>query len=288
MLIPTRPPFSFEQALTFISRFPACRCDTILERDRVSAAFAIDGKAYAFSLSGSLDRVTVEVHGRASPAITREVARRATAFLGAGDDLAPFYRAAVGDAPLVQVIGALHGLHHVRFLAGLAEIAVYCVLMQRTPPDRAARAKEKFLARFGLPVSLGDRELRAMPELAQLAELDVDAIAGAIGNRPKAARIVDVVRGVAALGETFLRTASYADATSALLEIPGVGPFSADAILLRGLGRMQEVRTLDWFADDARAIYGPRWNAEETARRYREHIGYWTFYVKTGAARMQP
>ena len=286
MLIPTRQPFSFEQALTFISRFPACQCDTIVGRDRVTAAFAIGGRAHTFSLVGTPGGVQLETHDRVSTTIERELARRAGAFLGADDDVAAFYRAADGDAPLAPVIGALHGLHHVRFLAGLAEIAVYAVLMQRTPPQRAAQGKQRFLARFGLRTAAGDRELVAFPELAQLAELDGGAIAEAIGNRPKAERIAGVVRGVAALGETFLRTASYDDAFGALLEIPGLGPFSANAILLRGLGRLEQLHTLDWFADEARAIYGRAWDADAIARRYGKHIGYWSFYVKTGAPRL--
>ena len=61
---------------------------------------------------------------------------------------------------------------------------------------------------------------------------------------------------------------------------------AAAAILLRGLGRMQELPTLDWFADEARAIYGRAWNPAAIVRRYGEQVGYWTYYVKTGAPRL--
>jgi DNA-3-methyladenine glycosylase II len=94
------------------------------------------------------------------------------------------------------------------------------------------------------------------------------------------------VRGVAALGEDFLRTAPYAQAREALLAIPGVGPFSAAAILLRGLGRTDELPGLAMFERDGRAIYGAAWDEEAIARRYGDQIGYWSFYVKTGAARL--
>jgi len=32
--------------------------------------------------------------------------------------------------------------------------------------------------------------------------------------------------------------------------------------------------------------YGAAWNEEAIARRYGDQIGYWSFYVKTGAARV--
>jgi DNA-3-methyladenine glycosylase II len=177
--IPVRRPFSFEQARTFISRFPACQGDTIIEDDRVTAAFAIDGRARAFTLYADRDELTLDAHD-APDRVARELARRAAEFVGADDDVAAFYRAAEGDAAMAPVIRTLHGLHHVRFLAGLAEIAVYAVLMQRTPPPRAARGKQKFLDAFGLPVRVGGRELRAMPELAELAKLDASDIAAAV------------------------------------------------------------------------------------------------------------
>jgi DNA-3-methyladenine glycosylase II len=283
IVIPTRKPFDFAQALTFVQRFPACQCDTFIDGGALSAAVAIDGKAYAFTLRSDAGELVLDT---AAPARVRaELARRAAAFLGADDDLAPFYAAARTDRPFARIVKALHGLHHVRFLGGLDEIAVYAVLMQRTPPAMAARFKQRFLARFGHAAKLGDRELRAMPAVADVARLDAAAVAEAIGHRGKAERIVEVARGIAAIGEQRLGDLAYADAREALVAIRGVGPFSASAILLRGLGRMEALSTLTWFEDDARAIYGKAWNPKATLRRYGAHIGYWSYYVKTGAAR---
>ncbi len=279
--IATTEPFSFDQALTFIRRFPPCRQQVIVDEHGVTAAVAIGGRGHAFTLRAE-PALTVELAGDAP----REVARRAADLVSAADDLAPFYAAAAGDPAFAPIVRGLSGLHHVRFL-GLEEIAVYCVMMQRTPIARAARLEQRFLDRFGLPVTVGTRTLRAMPELAMLAELSADDIADAIGHRAKAERIAEVVRGVAALGEPFLREAAYAEARDALLAIPGVGPFSAAAILLRGLGRMDELPSLAMFEREGRAIYRRAWDPEAIARRYGAHIGYWSFYLKTWTSRVQ-
>ncbi len=276
--IPTRQPFSFAQTLSFMARFPPCQQATILTGDAVTAAVAIGGRAWPFTIREVRGKVVVDVPDRA-PA--EQLARRAADLIGADDDLTALYAAAKTDAPFRPVIDALHGLHHVRFM-GLEEIAVYCVMMQRNPVQRAAQLKRRFLARFGLPAG----ELRAMPELSDLAQLDARDIGEAIGHAPKGERIATVVRGVHAIGEDFLRTARYEDAMNALLEIPGVGPFSAAAILLRGLGRMQHLPTLSWFADEARAIYGDSWNERAILRRYGDSIGYWSFYLKNASSRL--
>jgi len=204
--------------------------------------------------------------------------------LSAGIATRPAATAAV-DPPFRALVAQLHGLHQVRFLT-LEEIAVYCVMMQRTPVTVASAYKRRFLARFGLPVMVGDHTLRAFPEMRELVTLDVNAIADAIGHRRKAEQIVSVVRGVAAIGEPLLRTAPYVQARDALLAVPGIGPFSATAILLRGLGRMDELPVMSHFADEARVLYGPRYDEAAIVRRYGRHIGYWAFYLKTGVARM--
>jgi DNA-3-methyladenine glycosylase II len=270
-MIATTKPFSFAQALLFVRRFPPCQGDFVLGDDSLTGVVALSGRAVPFTLRGDRE-VTIETPDA-------RVAPIAADFIGATDDLAGFYAAADGDRAFRPILELLHGLHHVRFLT-LAEIAVYSVMMQRTPITIASTYKRRFLAAFGLPHG----ELRAMPELASLGELDAETIATAIGNRRKAETIVNVVRGVAAIGATTLRDAPYETARDALLAIPGIGPFSAAAILLRGLGRMDET-PIQRFADEARAIYGD-FDPRAIARRYGRHVGYWSFYLKTGVPRL--
>lgn len=287
--LPVVRPFSLRQTIAFLRRFPPCRGDYLLTDDSITAAVTIsaDGRGVPFTIRGDRgDReVVVEVATqRDAPAL----AARAAHFIGAADDLTGFYAAAEDDPAFRPIVQRLHGLHHVRFLT-LEEIAVYCVMMQRSPIAVASRLKRRFFDRFGVPVAVegADATLRALPPLEVLAALDGAAIGAAIGHARKGAQIASVVRGLAALGEPFLREAPYAAARDALLEIPGIGPFSAAAILLRGLGRMDEVPALPGLEDDLREVYGPRYDEAAIRRRYGAQIGYWAYYLKTGAARLR-
>ncbi len=278
-LLPTTAPFSFAQTLAFLRRFPPCQGEYLVEEDAVTAAVTLDGEAVAFTIRDGAE-LTVEVHGRGSvPAVVA----RAGHWIGATDDLRALYTAAAGDPPFQRLVDQLHGLHHVRFLT-LEEIAVYCVMMQRTPVAMASRMKRGFLDRFGKRVTVAGQELRAMPTFDELVTLDPEAIGVAIKHPTKARSIATVVRGVAELGDDFLRTAPYATARDALLEIPGVGPFSAAAILLRGLGRMDELPAMTWFSDEARDVYGASYDEAAILRRYGRNIGYWSYYLKTGVS----
>ena len=243
---------------------------------------SVGGAPHAFTIRGGC---SIEVDDGTPEAVARELAAHAAAFIGATDDVATFYAAAEGDEPMQRLVRMLHGLHHVRFLT-LAEIAVYSVLMQRTPVTIAAARKRRFAEAFGAPVVVAGHTLRALPSLDELAALSVDDLAGALRHRAKAERIVEVVRGVHALGETFLRSAPYATARDQLLAIPGIGPFSAGAILLRGLGRMDELPWSERFASVARDLYGRRVSRSTIEARYGQSIGYWSFYMMTGTPRL--
>jgi len=282
--IAVKQPYSFAQTVAFLRRFPPCQGDYVITDDAITAAVSVRGIARAFTLRAG-NELTIDVPRHVDAATQRALIARASDFIGATDDLGALYAAAEHDPPFQRIVKQLHGLHHVRFLT-LEEIAVYCVFMQHTPIRLASLYKRRFLDAFGIPIDVGGVTLRAMPEIADLVELDQAAIAAAIGHPRKAAIVTGVVRGVAAIGEHFLRSAPYAEARDALLEVPGIGPFSAAAILLRGLGRMDELPSLRNFETEARVLYGHAYDADAIARRYGKQIGYWSFYVKTGVARI--
>ncbi len=284
--IPVTQPFSFAQTIAFVRRFPPCQGDYVVTDDSITAAVSVRGIARAFTLRAG-NQLTIDIPRHVDTATQRALLARATDFIGASDDLTTLYTAAEHDPPFRNLVEQLHGLHHVRFLT-LEEIAVYCVFMQHTPIRLASVYKRRFLERFGIPIDVGGATLRAMPEIDQLVELDDATIADAIGHAHKAAIVTGVVRGVAAIGESFLRTAPYAAARDALLRVPGIGPFSAAAILLRGLGRMDQLPSMQRFEAEARTLYGRAYDPAAISERYGTQIGYWSFYLKTGVARRAP
>src|SRR6478735_3286490 len=105
--LPTTEPFSFDQSLTFIRRFPPCRGDYIVTDDALTAAVTIRGRAVPMTIERK--RAKLEVETPAERDLPDAVARAAH-WLGTGDDLAAFYAAAAGDPPMKKLVGMLHGL----------------------------------------------------------------------------------------------------------------------------------------------------------------------------------
>ena len=277
----TTAPFSFVQTLGFVRRFPPCQGQYLVTDNSLTAAVTINGRPTAFTIA-AIREVEVEVERAVDgPAVLA----RATHLVGARDDLAEFYAMALGDVSFHPLLAMLHGLHHVRFLT-LEEVAIYSVLTQRTPIAMAARMKRKLFAKLGKPVDAGGETLFALPSFDELATIDGATYGEAIGHARKGEVIAGVVRGVAKIGESYLCEAPYEEAKKELLAIHGIGPFSAAMILLRGLGRMDEVPMAQVFEHEARELYGEAYDEAAIRRRYGRQLGYWSFYLKTGVARL--
>ncbi len=123
-----------------------------------------------------------------------------------------------------------------------------------------------------------------MPSLGELATIEPAAIVEAIGHRGKAERIAAVVRGVAALGETFLSTAPYAAAKDALLSGAGNRSVLGCCDPARARSGRQAAIVRDVRARGPADLQRSRRIGCDRAS-YRDQIGYWSFYLKTWATR---
>lgn len=274
-----KSPFSLDQTISFMRRFPPCQGDFVLSDVSIRGAVVSEGHDVSFEIRDR-NGLEIELEGRTrSASALARAARHARELVGADDSVESFYDAAAGDVrPFREIVRRLHGLHHVRFLT-LAEVTVHAVLTQRTPIALASRQKRALRQAFGRGVG----ELVAFPSFEQLLDLGELDFLRVLRHPKKAAMLPTVLRGVHALGETRLREAPYAEASAALQAIAGIGPFSAAFILLRGLGRMDEVPVeMPSFQSAAKRVYGASFDPARVRARYGTNIGYWAHYLKVG------
>jgi len=144
--------------------------------------------------------------------------------------------AALGCDPLLaRSVSARPGLRVAGTVDG-HETALRVVLGQQVSVAAGNRLADRLVTAAGEPLPLGLREdglERLFPSVASVAGLDRQALP------MPAARGRALLRLAAALvaGEVRLdRSADRAEVRAALLALPGVGPWTADAIGLRALG----------------------------------------------------
>jgi len=154
-------------------------------------------------------------------------------------DLDPFYTLAAADPRLAPLATRFRGLRPPRF-AGLFECLVNAVALQQlslaaglTLLNRLARA---FGARPAAPGSLQ----HAFPSAEELAAAQPGSIHELGFSRRKAATIVAIADAVSQ-GDLDLDSLDADDdehAVETLTRLPGIGRWSAEYTLLRGLGRL--------------------------------------------------
>ena len=213
-------------------------------------------------------------------AVEADVAR----WLGLADDLSGFHARAATDPPMAPVLEVARGLHQVRF-PSLSEATVYFALTQRSTTWFARARKGAWPPRSAWrwsPTGSPIRRFRRWPRSPRCRSTRWSS-SPATASGPSG--FLGVARGVAALDESWLRTAPYDEARRALLAINGVGPFTAHGLLIRALGRPDEVPLeMAQFTQTAAAIYGePPPSPAELRGRYGDQIGWWAYGDAHGA-----
>lgn len=285
------PPFDFAQTLRFVGAFTPMAGEQQLVERLLRKAVMIQGTVVVFTVTATGDseqpslRYTLASETPLTATMERAAVERIRFFLSLGDDLRPFYAAAqAGDPAFLPVIQRLYGLHQVKFLTPF-ENACWAVLTQRTPMAVAHALKQRLVARYGASLIVDGAEYPAFPEAATLAAAGRDDLAALLRNERKASYLHAIAEAFASVDESWLRTGDYEQVRGWLLTIDGIGPWSANFVLIRGLGRMAAVATPEKeLLAAAHNVYGPDITPDallHLAREvYGDHAGYWSFYLR--------
>ncbi len=153
-------------------------------------------------------------------------------------DLRPFYRLTAEHPKLAAIARGLYGLKPVR-PASLFEMAVIAITEQQISLSAAYRIRSRVVERFG-----ENREgLWAFPSEERLAHASLNEFMACGLSRRKSEYISNLARDIAdgLLDLASLKDMSDEDARSLLIRQRGFGRWSADYILVRGLGRPDSV-----------------------------------------------
>jgi DNA-3-methyladenine glycosylase II len=157
--------------------------------------------------------------------------------LGLAVDLGGFYRAAAGDDRLNALAARFRGMRPPCFPT-VFEAVVNAVACQQLSLDVGIHLLSRLARRFG-PAVPGPVTRYGFPVPARLAGADPAELRALGFSTAKARTIVSVAAQVAAgaLNLEALRDASDDQAMGTLLGLPGIGRWSAEYVMLRGLAR---------------------------------------------------
>lgn len=235
--IPVPAEFDFSVNLDYLSRSP----DESLYRIRdgrlyktipvgSSAVFFEVGAEPGFLLVRPLDDEPW------SDETEREVAAYTREWFDLDNDLSPFYELASRDPILHGVVPRLHGLRNMG-IPDLFEALCWGIIGQQINLAFAYTLKRRFVETFGRQVRRGDVDCWLFPEPRDIAGLDVGDITALKMTTKKAEYLIGVARLIAdgELGRERLLEGDIRSAEKKLVSIRGIGPWTANYVLMRCL-----------------------------------------------------
>ena len=238
-----RPPFRLDLTVWAIRRRPGNLIDS-WDGETYQRVLAVRGKPVLLSVTqpGPIDAPRVEVVAsgeRESALVKGTIVLALERLLGLQVDLSAFYELASKQRRMYELAGRFRGLKPPRF-PSVWESIVNGIACQQLSLTVGIMLLNRLSAACGLPFETSGGVLYAfpMPEDVSIASAAAIRSLGFSGAKTRA--LIELGREISAKRldlETFASLAN-GEAVSRLVELRGVGRWTAEYALLRGLGRI--------------------------------------------------
>ena len=241
-LTPT-PPYSFDLTVHRFVRFKDEIVDRV-EPKRYQRLFAVDGRLVLATVTdaGTTTKplLQIELYGDRKADLTQpEIATQLRHILCTDLDLKPFYRLVKNDELLGSISPRFRGLK-LPASPTVFESLVMAVLSQQVNLTFAYSIKKELVETFGENQQVNGDMYHAFPTPARFAEQKEEDLLRFRLSRAKAGTLVRLGQAFAsgAITDQELTSLSDDEVVARLTQIKGVGRWSADIALLRGLARI--------------------------------------------------
>lgn len=286
LTIEVRAPFTWRHSLQFICGFPATRGEQEIDGDHLVKAWRFDRASVVTRIGAASADAGLHVELAGPQPLTAEAIAQATDrisfFLSTQDDLSDFAAVAARDRAFAPTAARMSGYHQVKFPSPLENV-IWAILAQRNPMPVAREAKLRLMRHLNKPVSGFGATLLPFPSLEQLRSLTQADLNAVIRHERKAGYLAATLERWSDLDEDFLRHGDVEQVRKNLLDLPGIGPWSATFVLIRGLGRMEILPQDKEICRAAARVYGRPVNDADVARLaepYAPSQGYWAHYLR--------
>ncbi len=239
-----RPPFRLDLTVWALRRQPQNAVD-LWDGTTYTRVFATDGQpviARVMQEGGPGHphlRVGLSCAQPVSKAAAASISSQLGTMLGIDEDLSLFYRNADEDEQLKQLAAEFTGLRPPRF-PSLFEALINAFACQQISLNVCITLLNRLVLTYGREAADGAVRLHAFPGPEQLASADPADLRELGFSRNKGSAIVGLSKAMldGSLDPDEIASLNDEEAIERLQEIPGVGRWSAEYVLLRGLRRL--------------------------------------------------
>jgi AraC family transcriptional regulator of adaptative response / DNA-3-methyladenine glycosylase II len=230
--------FRADEALAYHGRDKDGPAERRIGENRLLKVQALDGQPAILDLTFSTDTLNCQVTAAKplSPAAMAEAHRILLRMIGLGSDALGFEARGKRDAAIRRLTAHQPGLR-IPLTPSIFEALAWSIIGQQINLAFATSLRRDLIDLAGIKVP-GGSDMRLHPDAATVANLDAGDLTSRRFSRSKARYLIDAAQLVAsgALDLTALADGSTRQAETKLLAVRGLGPWTANYIMLRGFG----------------------------------------------------
>lgn len=276
-------PYDFERALTYLRSSPSAVLEEISPDGEYRRSFTCDGRDVLLTVRsiGSMDvpRLLLEVTGEGldSALVAAAESQVRRVFL-LDEDPEPFLRVAASDPVFDRLVRQFPGMRPV-LIASPYEALTWAIIGQQITVGFARRLKQTLLDLCGHFVEINGRAFPVFPTPEKVAALDPAELLSRSYSRSKASYILHASRAIVegALDLDAAGALPFDEAVAEMTRLRGIGRWTAEYALMRGLGAPDSFPAAD---TGLRAAIGKAYElgrsaTEAEARSYAERWAGW-------------
>ncbi|MCD9025501.1 DNA-3-methyladenine glycosylase family protein [Cohnella silvisoli] len=238
--IPVPKEFNFSVNLDYLARSPD-ECLYQIRDGKLYKAIPVGSYQPLFMISGDepgyLLVQSLDDGLGWSVEIQEEIIRYVREWFDLDNDLTPFYSLSQQDAILNNVVNRLYGLRNMG-IPDLFEALCWGIIGQQINLAFAYTLKRRFVETFGTNLSKGDITCWLFPSPQAIATLSVSDLAALQMTSKKSEYLIGVAQLIAngkLSKEMLLAADNFKAAEKMLVSIRGIGPWTANYVLMRCL-----------------------------------------------------
>jgi len=231
------PPYNFELTVRKPAGWPLFTRDEVWQDKTLWTALHIDGELVGVKLSSSGTTAKPQMQAEVflktgqDKSLQASIQEILTSKLGADTDLSEFYKLAAKDSILKDTVKDLYGLHNTGF-ASLFASATLAISLQMAPIARSNQMQECLVERYSETAEFDGHSIRVWPTAQAIARASVEELFKECKWGYRAKFLVQtaqtIQKGFPTLEE--LRQLTPEEAKKEIMELPGIGDYSADII----------------------------------------------------------
>ena len=232
--IDTPKDFNFKECLRFLRR-SELECLFEVENETIIQALEINNKIFLIKVYFKNQKIKIQVDSeKPNRSEAQEIKAYVKDWLDIEKDLTAFYAFAKKEKLLRNPVKNAKGLRLIG-IPNFTEAICWAVIGQQINLTFAYSLKKRLVENFGKTIIFKKKKYFLFPKAEVLAELTEEDLRPFQFSRSKAKYLIGVGQHISEgkINKNILQQLNYEEAKTKLIELKGIGPWSADYVLMK-------------------------------------------------------